>query len=501
MKTEAPNGDDDEPSLDPADWEAFRAIAHRMLDLAIDHVQSAKDRPVWKPVPAAVKQGLAEAPPLEAQGTDRVCEDLLKFVLPYSAGNIHPRFFGWVNGAGTPGGIVADMMTSAINANVGGREQSANYVEQTVIGWFRDIFGLPQSTSGLVVTGTSMATLTALVVARFRHAGEEVRQRGVGDETGVLTAYTSSEAHGSIAKAFDIIGLGRDSLREIAVDEDFRIDVEALERQIAEDRQKGFQPFCVIGTAGSVNTGAIDDLGAIADICEKHDLWFHVDGAFGAVAILSDELRHCLTGMERADSIAFDFHKWMHVSYDAGMILVRDGDLHLRALTLRPDYLAASDRGLAAGNPWFCEYGPEQSRGFRALKVWFTLKEHGLTRIGRMVEENCRQARYLSRLIDRHERLTLLAPVPLNIVCFRYFDSSLTEAELDELNSEIVMDLHEQGIAAPSMTRIDGARAIRVSIVNHRTQLSDLDALVEAVSATAEALLPHRRRLDAVLDN
>ena len=489
MKSDTPKRGDDAASLDPVDWQSFREIAHRMLDLAIDHVEQTGDRPVWRPVPDAVKQELSEPPPFEAQGTDRVCKDLLEFVLPYSMGNIHPRFFGWVNGAGTPGGILADMMASAINANVGAREQSANYVEQTVIGWFRDIFGFPRSTSGLVVTGTSMATLTALAVARFKHVDEEIRQGGQDDGQGALTAYTSSEVHGSVAKAFDILGLGRDALREVKVDADFRMDVAALERRIAEDRKNGFRPFCVIGTAGTVNTGAMDDLAAIADVCERHGLWFHIDGAFGAVAILSDRLRDRLAGIERADSIAFDFHKWMHVTYDAGLVLVRDGDLHLRALSLRPDYLAASERGLAAGNPWFCEYGPEQSRGFRALKVWFTLKEHGLDRIGRMVEENCRQASYLARLVERHDRLSLLAPVPLNIVCFRYLDRTLSEAELDELNAEIVMHLHERGIAAPSMTRIGGVRAIRVSIINHRTQLSDLDALVEAVSATIDELL------------
>jgi glutamate/tyrosine decarboxylase-like PLP-dependent enzyme len=250
----------------------------------------------------------------------------------------------------------------------------------------------------------------------------------------------------------------------------------------------GNRPFCVVGTAATVNTAAIDNLDAIAEICKTHDLWFHVDGAFGAVAALSDYLRPRLKGIERADSLAFDFHKWMHVNYDAGFVLVRRESLHREAFTLRREYLTAAPRGLAGGNPWFCEYGPELSRGFRALKVWFALKEHGIKRIAAKVEDNCRQATHLAERVESHPDLELSAPVSLNIVCFRYKSPSMTTEELNELNREIVMDIQERGVAAPSTTNLHGVVAIRVNITNHRTTFADIDLLVAAVAAAGRSI-------------
>ena len=267
------------------------------------------------------------------------------------------------------------------------------------------------------------------------------------------------------------------------------MDIGALRQAISEDVAAGNRPFCVVGTAGTVNTGAIDDLIAIAKICRDRDLWFHVDGAFGALAALSDSLRPRLQGIEQADSLAFDFHKWMHVQYDAGFVLVRNEELHRNAFTLRPEYLDATPRGLAAGSPWFCEYGPEYSRGFRALKVWFTLKEHGFKRFARKIEDNCQQADYLAELIEARPELELLTQVSLNIVCFRFIAPSTTDEELDRINAEIVMDLQEKGTAAPSTTTLRGLLAIRVNITNHRSRLSDFDILVDAIVASGLAKL------------
>ena len=332
---------------------------------------------------------------------------------------------------------------------------------------------------GLLVSGTSMAHQVALTVARNHKAGRDVRLDGLGDVP--LTAYTSSEAHGSLAKAFETLGLGRRALRAVAVDAACRIDVGALRREIEGDLAQGLRPFCVIGTAGTVNTGAIDDLTALAAVCRDYGLWFHVDGAFGALAIMSERLAPLLRGIEHADSIAFDFHKWLHVPYDAGCVLIRDGALQLEAFSARHDYLAAAPRGLAGANPWFCEYGPEMSRGFRALKVWFTLKEHGVRRLGEKIEENCRQAAYLADRVRREPALQPMAAGPLNIVCFRYAPSMSPETALDRLNAAIVADLQEAGIAAPSTTRLGGRLAIRVAITNHRSRLEDFDLLVDAI--------------------
>lgn len=469
-----------ELSLDPADWGSFRALCHRMLDAALDSVENLRASPVWRPVPDHIRAELAQPIPRAAQGAEEVCHDALRLVLPYRTGNVHPRFFGWVHGAGTPGGIIADLLAAAMNANVGGRDHGAVYVERQVIAWCREIFGFPDEASGLLVSGTSMATLIALTVARNHHAGRDVRRLGLGASAAALRAYTSAEAHGSVTKAFELLGLGRESLRPIAVDESYRLRLDALRAAILEDESKGLRPFCVIGTAGTVNTGAIDDLAAIAGICAEHGLWFHVDGAFGALAVLDGEARARLAGIERADSLAFDFHKWLHVPYDAGCVLVRREDLHRQTFASRPDYLDGATRGLAGGEPWFCDYGPELSRGFRALKVWFTLKEHGTDRLGAKIAENCRHARYLAESVRAHPELELLAPVSLNIVCFRFVGQTEASA-LNRINGEIVADLQERGIAAPSTTRLGGRLAIRVCICNHRTQRTDLDALVDAV--------------------
>lgn len=472
-----------EVSLDPSNWQEFRALAHRALDDAIDLLETVRERPVWQPVPGVVREALQSGLPREGQGLERTYADFQEQILPYPTGNIHPRFFGWVHGTGTAGGIVADLLASAMNSNCGGRDHGALYVERAVIDWCKELFGFPETASGVLVSGTSMATLIALTAARHAKAGYDVRRDGI-QAPGKLTAYASAETHESTAKALQILGLGERALRRVATAAgSMEVDVAALRAAIAEDRAAGLQPFCVIGTAGTVNTGAIDDLAALADLCAEENLWFHVDGAFGGLCVLSPELRPRLSGIERADSIAFDFHKWMHVSYDAGCVLVRSSEAHQQAFSMRPAYLAAADRGLAGGNPWFCEYGPELSRGFRALKIWFALKEHGAGRFGRQIEQNCRQARYLADRIRREKRLELLVEPTLNIVCFRFLAEGAPPEHLDQLNLEIVATLQEQGIAAPSTTRVGGRVAIRVNLTNHRVRQEDLDILVDGVLA------------------
>jgi glutamate/tyrosine decarboxylase-like PLP-dependent enzyme len=444
---------------------------------------------VWRPVPDAVRQALAEPLPLEPQGLERTCRDARDLILPYPTGNAHPRFWGWVHGSGTAGGILAELLAAAMNANCGGRDHSAIHVERQVVEWARQLFDFPAGTSGILVSGTSLATLIGLAVARHHRAGTDVRADGIRGAPLPLVGYASAEAHGSVGRAFEVLGLGRSALRTIPVDHDCRIELAALRRAIARDRAEGAKPFVVVGTAGTVNTGALDDLAALAELCAEEHLWLHVDGAFGALIALSEALKPRLAGIERADSLAFDFHKWLHVPYDAGCVLVRRGELHRAAFALSPDYLRRTGRGLAGGDPWFCDYGPELSRGFRALKVWFTLKEHGTRRLGAAIERNCAQARYLAERIAQDGRLELKAPVALNIVCFRFRAPALDEAGLDRLNAELVADLHESGIAAPSTTTLAGRTVIRVCLTNHRTRESDLDVLVDAVLKFGEGRL------------
>lgn len=474
-----------EQSLDPSDWNAFRAQAHQMLDAAIDKMKSNREGRVWNPFPPEMQVEFQAALPKQGMGPQATAERM-RALLPYGVGNTHPRFFGWVHGSGTPGNLIADIAASAINANLGGRDHGAMYVEKQVVRWCRELFEFPESASGLIVTGTSVATIVALKAARDRCFDFQSRRHGLQDANQPrLVGYTSGQTHSCVARAFDILGLGSDALRKIAVNERFEIDTAALKAAIAADRAAGLTPFALIGTAGAVNLGAIDDLEALADIAVAEKMWFHIDGAFGAFGVLSERLRPRLTGIRRADSLAFDFHKWLHVNYDAGFILMRSEEDHRRAFSERPEYLKGAERGLAAGNPWPVEYGPELSRGFRALKVWGQIAEHGTEKLGALITQNCEQAAYLADLVGAHPSMNVVAPVAMNICCFRYRAQGLDEAALDVFNDEIVIQLQLQGIAAPSTTIVNGRNAIRVNITNHRTTRADLDYLVHEIDRIA----------------
>jgi glutamate/tyrosine decarboxylase-like PLP-dependent enzyme len=475
----------EEPGLEPGDWEAFRRAAHAALDDAVAYVRSVRDRPVWRPVPDEVKAALAEPLPTKGKGLESVYREFVEEILPYPVGNIHPRFFGWVHGSGLPSGIVPEMMAAAMNVNAGGRDHAALYVERAVIEWCKTIFGFPRSASGILLSGTSMANVCGLAVARNARDGGDVRSDGLKLYPRPLVAYTSTEAHQSVVRAMELLGLGSSGLRCIPADADGRLQIGALRASVAEDRRAGSEPFCVVATAGTVNTGAIDDLDAVAQLCREERLWYHVDGAFGALAVLSDELAPKLRGLERADSLAFDFHKWMHVPYDAGALLVRDGERHLRTFSMRPAYLEGAGRGLAGGGIWPSDLGPELSRSFRALKIWFALKEHGADAFGRAIAMNCRQAASLARALRETPLVEVLNAPQLDIVCFRFRPPGWESESVDALNAAVVVDLQESGIAAPSTTRVRGALAIRVNITNHRTRSEDLDLFVRAAAKAA----------------
>jgi glutamate/tyrosine decarboxylase-like PLP-dependent enzyme len=465
-------------TLDPSDWTAFRLQGHRMLDDMIDYLEHQRDQPIWQTMPEAVRDSFLQ--PLDDGQHDLAAthELFMKKVLPYALGNVHPGFMGWVHGGGTPVGMLAEMLAAGLNANLGGRDQSPIEVERQVVQWARELFNFPATASGLFVTGTSMANLLGVLIARTARLGTEVRQKGLTTNAQQLVAYTSASAHISLTQAMDIAGLGSDSLRRIPVNEQFQMDMAALELTIAEDKKSGLIPFFIAGTAGSADVGAIDNLNAVAELCHRENIWFHVDGAFGALAMLAPDIAPRLQGIEQADSIAFDFHKWGQVPYDAGFILVRDSELHLRTFASSAAYLKRETRGMAAGSPWPCDLGPDLSRGFRALKTWFTIKVYGAEKLGRVVSNTCALAQYLKRRVEAEPELELLAPVALNIVCFRY-----RSTHANRVNADLVIALQESGIAAPSTTVINGQLAIRAAIVNHRTTASDIDAMIVATLA------------------
>jgi aromatic-L-amino-acid/L-tryptophan decarboxylase len=482
-----------EETLDPEDWGAMRELAHRMVDDMLTYLENVRERPVWQPVPEEVKAALRQPLPQEPQAPDQVYQEFLENVLPYPMGNIHPRFWAWVIGSGTVMGVLADMLASTMNPNAGGANHVAVYVEQQVLNWVKEMIGYQAEASGLLVSGCSMANLVGLAVARSTKAGFDVRREGLQNAPRPLTVYGSVEVHSSNQKAVELMGLGSQALRKIPVDRHYRIDLNALVQEIAADRSAGFHPICVIGNAGTINTGAVDDLHALADLCQKEDLWFHVDGAFGALARLAPEYAGQVGGLERADSVAFDLHKWMYIPYEVGCVLVRQAEEHRQTFALMPDYLAhGGERGLASGSFWFSEYGVQLSRGFRALKVWMSLKEHGAARYGRLIRQNVEQAQYLAQLVERHPELELCTPVSLNIVCFRYRVSGLDEDTLNRLNQELLIQLHESGTAVPSYTSLNGRYVLRAAITNHRSRRSDFDMMVEKVAALGRELLSDR---------
>jgi len=466
---------DEAPTLDPTDWEAFRRQAHAMLDDAIDHVRDLPAGPVWRPMPPEVRAGFAAPLPVDGHPLEDVHAVFRERILPYHSGNAHPRFVGWVQGGGTPVGMMAELLAAAMNPNCGGRDHAAIEVERQIIRWMRELFAFPDTTTGILVTGASLANWMAVVTAKTRALGRATRAQGLADGHR-LRAYTSVATHQCVERAMEMSGLGSDALVRIPTGPEHRVDLAALRSAIAADRARGLTPFLVVASAGTVDVGAIDPLGEIADLAAREQMWFHVDGALGAFSVLAPELRGLVAGIERADSIACDFHKWLQVPYDAGMLLVRDGEHHAAAFAGEAAYLARGDRGLSAGAPWPTDFGPDLSRGFRALKVWFTLSVYGVRRLGEVIASTCALARGLAERIAREPELELLAPVALDIVCFRFRHS-----DADRINATIVTDLQVDGIAAPSTTRIGGALAIRVAIINHRCRAADLERLVDEV--------------------
>jgi len=483
---------ENEESLDPKDWEAMRELGHRMIDDMMTYLESIRERPVWQPIPERVKQNLSMLLPLDPQKPEEIYEEFLDYILPHPMGNIHPRFWGWVIGTGTALGTLAELLAAGMNPNLGAGDHVANYVEAQVLEWCKEMLGYPREASGLLVSGCSMANLVGLTVARNTMAGFDIRREGLQAAQKPMTFYGSVETHSSNQKAVELLGLGSAALRRIRVNADFQIVLPALEDAVSKDHEDGLHPICVIGNAGTVNTGAIDELNALADFCEREGLWFHIDGAFGALAALSPDLRPLLAGMERADSLAFDMHKWMYMPYEIGCALVRSEANHRQAFSLTTDYIAHVERGLAGGYLWFSEYGVQLSRGFRALKAWMSIKEHGIKRYGRLIKQNVDQARYLAHLVDYAPQLERMAPVSLNIVCFRFKGSSSDGVDLNSINQEILIRLHEQGIAVPSYTTLSGNYVLRVAITNHRSRREDFELLVREVIRIGEDIVKER---------
>jgi glutamate/tyrosine decarboxylase-like PLP-dependent enzyme len=491
-----------EETLDPQDWEKFRKLGHRMLDDTINYLATRREQPVWQPMPDSVRESFHETLPMEPMGAEATYAEFVEKIRPYPNGNNHPRFWGWVQGTGTPLAMMADMLAAAMNPHMAGFDQAPALVEKQVLAWLAEWMGMPRESSGVLVSGGTIANLIGLAVARHAKAGFDIREHGLQGYRGPrMVFYASAETHGWCQKAAELLGLGNSAFRRVPVSRDYRMDVAALRTLIENDRRDGMQPFCVVGNAGTINTGAIDDLRAIAKVCREGRLWFHVDGAFGALARLSPELRALVTGIEEADSLAFDLHKWMYLPFEVGCVLVRDAEAHRNAFAHKQSYLTGMDRGVIAGGLPFADRGIELTRSFRALKVWMSLKAHGVKAFTRLIEQNVAQARYLAGLIKSRADMELLADVPLNVVCFRYRRTDCAAERLNEINKELLMRLQESGIAVISSTVLDGNFALRAAITNHRSRREDFDILVQAVLKIGESVADEMRSKNIASEN
>jgi aromatic-L-amino-acid/L-tryptophan decarboxylase len=461
--------------------EEIRRLGYMAADAAAGHRSLLESRPVFGKVGggASLFQGPA---PEEGAPIEETLAFVREHVLPFPMGNSHPRFFGFINATADPIGVMADGLAAAMNPNCWGGDHAAIHVEKQVIGWLAEAIGLPPETEGILVSGGSMANFTALAAARRARTPGNVREDGLaGPGRPRLTVYASDQTHACVDKAVDLLGIGTAQLRKLPSDERFRVRPADVARAVADDRAADFTPSIVVGNAGTVNTGAIDPLGELADLCAREDLWFHVDGAYGALATLSPELKPLFAGIERADSVAADPHKWLYVPYEAGATLVREPGRLGATFRKFPEYLASDAESPFPGPAWFAERGVELSRGFKALKVWMGWKTHGSRGYAQAIENDVRLARFLSDEVDRRPDFERLAETVLSIANFRYrpVGRELPDAALDAINRRIVNRLVGEGSFFLAPTILKGRTALRVCIVNFRTQEEDLTFLLD----------------------
>ncbi|MFF1955211.1 pyridoxal phosphate-dependent decarboxylase family protein, partial [Kitasatospora herbaricolor] len=454
------------PQSSPTPPDDFRAAAHTAADLVADYLGGLPGRPVWQPMDPADRTSLLEAP-LPKDGLPLA--ELLDFVgtrvMPAPMGNGNPRFFGWVNSAPAPAGVLATLAASAMNPSSAGGDHADVHLERAVVRWIAELVGFPHPAGGgLLTSGTSMATIVCLAAARgraARRAGWDVREDGLAGMP-PLVAYATGETHSCVRKAAELLGLGSKHLRTVPSGPEGQLDADALRAAVARDRADGLLPFLVVASAGTVGTGAVDAFDPIADLCAEQELWLHVDGAYGAFGVLDPAIAHRYAGLERADSLALDPHKWLGVPVDCGCALVRDTDELRGTFSLVPSYL----RDEAAGSlGWFSEYGMEQTRPFRSLKVWATIAHRGRQGISDDIARCTALARRLGELVEADPELELLAPVQTSIVAFRHRAAGLDEAAVNAVNRELPVAVQLRGRVFVTGALLDGREMLRACLL------------------------------------
>ena len=472
------------------DGETFRSIGHRLVDQIGDFLEALPNRPVTPAEsPETVRSLLDAGRKLPEYGADasELVSSAADLLFAHSLFNGHPRFLGYITSSAAPIGALADFLAAAVNPNAGAWKLSplATEIEAQTVRWIAEFTGYPEDCGGLLVSGGNMANFVGLLAARTTTAGWDIRKTGLtGAESKPLCCYASKETHTWIQKAADMFGLGTDSIRWIPVDGKQRMDVPALEKRIREDREKGSQPFAVVGTAGSVSTGAVDELPEIAALCHEQKLWFHVDGAYGGIAALVPGAPGDLRGLTAADSIAVDPHKWLYAPLEAGCVLIRNPRDLLNTFSYKPPYYNFNEEAIN-----YFDFGPQNSRGFRALKVWLALRQAGRAGYMKMIADDMLLARHLYTILAAHPEFEVLTQ-SLSITTFRYVPESLrsaigteqVESILNRINQELLNKLDQSGEAFISNAMIDGKYVLRACIVNFRTSLRDIEAIPGLIS-------------------
>lgn len=471
-----------------AELEAFRRAGHTLVDGVVDHLTALPSRPVWQPLTDDLRERLRDLPlPERASTLDDLVGTVLRDVLPHAMGNGHPAFFGWVNPPPSAAGVVASLAAAAMNPSVVAGDHADVHLERAVVRWLAELVGFPHEPgAGLLTSGASAATIVCLAGARGRAlaaAGHDVRHDGLAGAP-QLVAYVPAEAHSCVRRALELLGLGSGSMRDVPLDGGL-LDAVALRASIAADRASGAVPAVLVGSAGTVNAGLIDPLEALADVAAAEGLWFHVDGAYGAFGVLDPAIATRFRGMERADSLALDPHKWLGVPVDAGCALVRRGNDLRDAFSLIRPYLRQN-----AGEPvgTFAEYGVEQTRPFRALKTWATIAARGREGIAAQVTRANELARELAALVERAPELELAASPETSIVAFRARSAGCTRARLDEVNRALPEAVQARGRAFVTGTVFGGRETLRACILHPATGSEHLATLVAEVVETARTL-------------
>lgn len=472
-----------EPSPIDLSPDEFRRLGHQIIDLLADQLAGVREAPVRRVLPDDVRDRLLHT---KLTDTPVSADDLLKRVqddvLPYPLGNQSPRFFGYVNSTPAPLGILADLLAAAHDSPAVNSDIAAYFVEVSLVRWLRMVFRFPSTAGGLLTSGGTVANLIGLAAMRHMMGQGNMRRLGMTAEPARMVLYTSTQGHSCIQKSAELLGFGDDYLRRIPVDAHYRMDVAALRQAVERDRANGLRPVAVAASAGTVNTGAIDPLDAIADVCADEALWLHVDGAYGGFGILSPEAAPHYKGIERADSLAIDPHKWLYAPVEAGCVLVRDSDLLRSTFSVSPSYLQHD-----SPYPWLSEFGIQQTRGFKALKVWLQLQQVGLQGYRDLISADITHARTLQEKIKARPEFELVASGPLSITCFRHLPPGVTdEAAIDAHNKALLKRMNASGKAFMTSTELKGRFVLRACIVNFRTTDADLDALLDAAAEAAK---------------